>query len=99
VTAESSAASETLNVSPMSSPNARLPSDEIAAAAERRAQASPPTDHLTELELHEKRQHFRRLIDPGILRPNAKDVALSSLEVGLFHLEGSYPLMCNSRHC
>jgi hypothetical protein len=74
----------------MSSPNARLPGDEIAAAAERRAQTAPRTDHLTELEIQDKRQHFRRLIDPGILRPNAKDVALSSLEVGLFQFDGSF---------
>lgn len=28
---------------------------------------------------HEKRQEFRRLIDPGIMRPNAREVALASL--------------------
>lgn len=30
---------------------------------------------------HEKRQEFRRMIDPGILRPNARPQALESLRV------------------
>ena len=30
---------------------------------------------------HEKRQHFRRLIDPGIMRPNPRHIALNSLQV------------------
>lgn len=30
---------------------------------------------------HEKRQAFRRLVDPGIMRPNAKEVAIASLRV------------------
>ncbi|CAL1700664.1 unnamed protein product [Somion occarium] len=32
-------------------------------------------------EHHEKRQEFRRLIDPGILRPNPRHVALESLDI------------------
>lgn len=30
---------------------------------------------------HEKRQEFRRLVDPGIMRPNSKEVAIASLRV------------------
>ena len=32
-------------------------------------------------EHHEKRQNFRRMIDPGILRPNPRPLALESLQV------------------
>lgn len=35
-------------------------------------------------ENHEKRQHFRRLIDPGIMRPNARPLALEALQVLLY---------------
>lgn len=34
---------------------------------------------------HEKRQEFRRLVDPGIMRPNSKEVAIASLRV-MLHL-------------
>ena len=30
---------------------------------------------------HERRQEFRRMIDPGIMRPNARPVALESMQV------------------
>ena len=32
---------------------------------------------------HDKRIEFRRLADPGIMRPNSKEVALRSLRVNL----------------
>lgn len=32
---------------------------------------------------HTKRTEFRRLVDPGIMRPNSKEVALRSLRVNL----------------
>lgn len=32
---------------------------------------------------HTKRTEFRRLVDPGIMRPNSKEVALRSLHVNL----------------
>ena len=32
---------------------------------------------------HAKRTEFRRLVDPGIMRPNSKEVALRSLRVNL----------------
>lgn len=42
---------------------------------------------------HTKRTEFRRLVDPGIMRPNSKEVALRSLRVNLsnnlsFHRDG-----------
>lgn len=75
----------------MSSPPASRPgsvhaigasSDALAAAAERRLRLQPvlPTAAQMAAE-HEKRQAFRRLIDPGIMRPNAKEQALASLKV------------------
>jgi len=33
---------------------------------------------------HTKRTEFRRLVDPGIMRPNSKEVAVRSLRVNLF---------------
>jgi hypothetical protein len=64
----------------MSSPP--ISSDALAAAAERRACQLPA--HLSAAQLaaaHERRQAFRRLIDPGILRPNSKEQAMASLKV------------------
>ncbi|KZP33032.1 hypothetical protein FIBSPDRAFT_774381 [Athelia psychrophila] len=68
----------------MSSPS-RAPEiapETLAAAAQRRALAgqayiSPEMQSLHEYEL---RLSFRRLIDPGIVRPNSKDTATSSLK-------------------
>ncbi|KAI9001003.1 hypothetical protein BD414DRAFT_404668 [Trametes punicea] len=57
----------------------------VAAAIERRLQAerekvaaaqSPTFDPRN----HEKRQEFRRMIDPGILRPNPRPLALEALQ-------------------
>lgn len=65
------------------------PSERItaaAAAAERRIREARLHSSLVEGahtpfdENHDKRQHFRRLIDPGILRPNSRDVALEALQ-------------------
>ena len=53
----------------------------LAAAAEERArQAVPQRSSLLQND-HEKRQKFRRMIDPGIVRPNPKNQALQSLNV------------------
>ncbi|EPT03800.1 hypothetical protein FOMPIDRAFT_1022340 [Fomitopsis schrenkii] len=60
---------------------------EIAAAIERRvqaerekAQADAALKAQREFEqLRDKRQEFRRLIDPGILRPNARELAIEAL--------------------
>ncbi|KAK1236609.1 hypothetical protein PQX77_000161 [Marasmius sp. AFHP31] len=52
-----------------------------AEAAERRQRESSQRRSLTdERAEHEKRQHFRRLVDPGIMRPNAAPQALESLK-------------------
>ncbi|KAF8639673.1 hypothetical protein AX17_000937 [Amanita inopinata Kibby_2008] len=52
----------------------------VAEAAARRMQESAPqTSPAQMLRDHERRQTFRRLIDPGIVRPNSKEQATSSL--------------------
>ncbi|KAH9938143.1 uncharacterized protein B0H18DRAFT_965787 [Fomitopsis serialis] len=60
---------------------------EIAAAIERRVQAEREAAQANAAlraqrefeETRDTRQEFRRLIDPGILRPNARELALESL--------------------
>ncbi|KAJ7700129.1 hypothetical protein B0H17DRAFT_901028, partial [Mycena rosella] len=55
----------------------------LAAAAERRLrqhQGPSPSELQFSGAEHDLRQKFRRLIDPGILRPNAKEQALASLK-------------------
>jgi len=47
------------------------------------AQATPQQDPQPFDANHAKRTEFRRLVDPGILRPNSKEVALRSLRVNL----------------
>jgi len=67
----------------MSSPP-RIPisPEALAAAAERRTRQATPQLTASQLAVqHERRQRFRRLIDPGITRPNPKDRAMSSLKV------------------
>ena len=67
---------------------------ERLAALERRlsppredAQAATPAPALQDLQPfdanHAKRTEFRRLVDPGIVRPNSKEVLLRSLRVNL----------------
>lgn len=51
------------------------PHDDTAVAAEHEPQ---PFDAN-----HNKRTEFRRLVDPGIMRPNSKEVALRSLRVNI----------------
>lgn len=65
----------------------------LAAAAQRRAQQGVISDAQQEIKDYEQRQAFRRLIDPGILRPNSKDVATASLKVP-FGL--SYSTLCDA---
>ncbi|KAI0320812.1 hypothetical protein OF83DRAFT_1102877 [Amylostereum chailletii] len=64
--------------SPNSIRQARLAAHERRQAA---AAAERPTNQPFQAfdDDYEKRTEFRRLIEPGILRPNAKEVALSSL--------------------
>lgn len=66
------------------SPAGSVSSDALAAAAELRSRQAVP--QLTAAQMaaeHEKRQKFRRLLDPGITRPNSKEQALRSLKVGV----------------
>ncbi|EGO01926.1 hypothetical protein SERLA73DRAFT_132602 [Serpula lacrymans var. lacrymans S7.3] len=58
----------------------RPPLDVIAAAAERRTQQDTHLSGAQLLQEHDQRQMFRRLIDPGIFRPNSKEVAFVSLK-------------------
>ncbi|KAF8897564.1 hypothetical protein BD779DRAFT_1491522 [Infundibulicybe gibba] len=52
----------------------------LASIAERRLREQPPQPSAAQMAAeHERRQTFRRMIDPGITRPNAKEQAFSSL--------------------
>ncbi|KAF9057603.1 hypothetical protein BJ165DRAFT_1421752 [Panaeolus papilionaceus] len=58
--------------------------DALAAAAERRLRQDEQSRGLTAAQMaaqHDKRQLFRRLIDPGIVRPNPKEQASRSLKI------------------
>lgn len=66
-------------------PEKSLSSADAAAAALARASEAPKQKSATQLIAeHDRRQAFRRLIDPGILRPNSKEQASSSLKVNPF---------------
>ncbi|EIN10648.1 hypothetical protein PUNSTDRAFT_65728, partial [Punctularia strigosozonata HHB-11173 SS5] len=52
-----------------------------ASAAERRIQQATPDSDAAFGAEREKRQAFRRLIDPGIMRPNGREQAVDSLKV------------------
>lgn len=59
-------------------------SEALAAAVERRTRQLPAQPSAAQLAAeHERRQAFRRLIDPGIVRPNTKEQAAASLKVQL----------------
>lgn len=58
------------------------PSPLLAAAAQRRIASVPKVADDAGLQ-HERRQHFRRLVDPGIRRPNSSGDALAAIEVSL----------------
>jgi len=63
------------------SPNPAISPETLAEAAERRFRQATPQLSAAQLAAeHERRQKFRRLIDPGITRPNPKERALSSLK-------------------
>ena len=71
-----------------SAANARPDHDAVAAAIERRLQAEREKAAAAAQSSmfdgkHEKRQEFRRMIDPGILRPNPRPLALEALQVQL----------------
>lgn len=73
----------------MSQSTAQPDPNEMAAAIERRVQAEREKAHADAAlkaqrefeQLRDKRQEFRRLVDPGILRPNARELAIESLIV------------------
>ena len=80
----SPAQEHTLSDNPMPPPNPNA----VADAIERRlreqrtqAQQDPGKTYVAFDESHEKRQELRRMIDPGILRPNARPLALEALQV------------------
>jgi hypothetical protein len=67
----------------MSSETSSPPDPEfLAAAAQRRnvttGQSIPSAELLRQ---HDQRQKFRRLINPGISRPNSQEAAMASLKV------------------
>ena len=65
-------------------PNISSDHNVFAAAAERRARQLPQQPSAAQLAAqHERRQTFRRLVDPGILRYNSKEQASASLKVQL----------------
>ncbi|KAF9453065.1 hypothetical protein P691DRAFT_802444 [Macrolepiota fuliginosa MF-IS2] len=68
--------------SPSASPQYRpVSADATAAAALRRASQAPTQKSAAQLAAeHDRRQAFRRLVDPGITRPNSKEQASSSLK-------------------
>jgi hypothetical protein len=54
----------------------------VAEATERRLHQQAPIRSTSEIAAeYEKRLHFRRLIEPGIMRPNAYETAMASLKV------------------
>lgn len=72
--------------SPPASPTQpyRPTKDDIAAAAIARISSSTEDDEDYEKQWardKEKRQHFRRLVDPGIVRPNNEAIADACIEV------------------
>ncbi|RXW24717.1 hypothetical protein EST38_g1166 [Candolleomyces aberdarensis] len=73
--------------SPPSSPQAAasnpiISAEALAAAAERRNRENPRQQTAAQLaQEHERKQKFRRMVNPGIMRPNPKEQALSSLKV------------------
>ena len=73
--------SEELTSPPTSARSPEITADVLAAAAQRRAQDANASPEGQSIQDYEMRQNFRRLIDPGILRPNSKDVATASLKV------------------
>ncbi|KAH8118558.1 hypothetical protein DFH11DRAFT_1874689 [Phellopilus nigrolimitatus] len=55
--------------------------EELLSAAEHRAQQEGSSENIKYLaHIHEVKQAFRRLIDPGIMRPNNRETAVTSLK-------------------
>lgn len=83
----------------MSSPGSPPPGsppgrDALAAAAELRTRQASPKLTAAQMDAeHMKRQKFRRLLDPGITRPNSKEQALRSLRVRVALVCRSYRIV------
>jgi hypothetical protein len=82
---------------------APISASDLAAAAEQRLLQQPgpsPSDLQFSGPDHELRQKFRRMIDPGILRPNPKGQALASMKVATlstdFHRPHFHIVLLNS---
>ncbi|TFK43499.1 hypothetical protein BDQ12DRAFT_718716 [Crucibulum laeve] len=66
---------------PDTMPAGSISPEALAAAAERRTRLLPQQPSAAQMAAeHEQRQKFRRLVDPGILRPNSKEQAMASLQ-------------------
>lgn len=81
---------ESSRLSPQSDASSGSARQERLAALQRRlnrgaslSQDAPPQDPQPFDTNHDKRIEFRRLVDPGIIRPNSKEVAMRSLRVNL----------------
>lgn len=62
--------------------SAAISAEALAAAAERRTREAAPQLTAAQLAVErERRQRFRRLLDPGVIRPNTRQQAMSSLKV------------------
>jgi len=69
------------SATPPDSHSPSISSDALADAAERRTRQLPLQQTAGQLAAeHDKKQKFRRLVDPGIFRPNSRDQALESLK-------------------
>ncbi|THH06791.1 hypothetical protein EW145_g3841 [Phellinidium pouzarii] len=64
----------------MSSPPPAIVREDILSAAEQRAHREATIDIKQLARINELKRSFRRLIDPGIMRPNKKEDALASLK-------------------
>ncbi|KZT41157.1 hypothetical protein SISSUDRAFT_371604 [Sistotremastrum suecicum HHB10207 ss-3] len=60
-----------------------VPRNAVLTAVERRLEGTSHED-IDELQFgkeRDMRQHFRRLLDPGIMRPNSRETAIASLQI------------------
>lgn len=72
--------------SEMSRPALEVSLSALAGAAERRIFDTTRQKSTAQITAeYEKRQKFRRLIDPGIIRPNAETQAHQSIKVIFLH--------------
>lgn len=85
---------EATNSDPTMAPRSTPNRNDVAAALERRLQQqrasvsepiANPNYHAFD-EHHEQRQKFRRMVDPGILRPNPRRIALEAIDVAKRYL-------------